>query len=305
MDNLIIKAKSLDEAITKAMLDLNTTSDNLEYNVIKEDAGFLGLGKTYEVEFWIKGSKPQGQSSFSKSENNKDAEVYEFKSEKAASASSSASSANPANFAGSTSENLDSKQEFLAGLEKSLSATNIIDKDLVNRDRKPHRKKDTFPKEPLTRDEEEIKKTIKNFLDPIFASIGTSPEIQVTIDRPERNINVVLVGEKMGLIIGKRGQTLSSLQHLLNIIVNTGDVEKARVIVDTENYKEKRRETLEHLAKSIASKVKRNKTDVSLEPMNSYERRIIHETLAGDSSIETLSCGSGMNRFVVIKYKNF
>jgi spoIIIJ-associated protein len=296
MDNLIIKAKSLDEAITKAMLDLNTTSDNLEYNVIKEDAGFLGLGKTYEVEFWIKGSKPQSESSFSKSDNNKDTEVYEFKSEKAASASNSV---------GSTSENLDSKQEFLAGLEKSLSATNIIDKDVVNRDHKPHRKKDTFPKEPLTRDEEEIKKSVKDFLDPIFASIGTNPEIQITIDRPERNINVVLVGEKMGLIIGKRGQTLSSLQHLLNIVINTGDVEKARVIVDTENYKEKRRETLEHLAKSIASKVKRNKTDVSLEPMNSYERRIIHETLANDSSIETLSCGSGMNRFVVIKYKNF
>ena len=296
MDNLTIKAKSLDEAITKAMLDLNTTSDNLEYKVVKEDSGFLGLGKTYEVEFWIKGSKPQSESSFSKSDNNKDTEVYEFKSEKAASASNSV---------GSTSENLDSKQEFLAGLEKSLSATNIIDKDVVNRDRKPHRKKDSFPKEPLTRDEEEIKKSVKDFLDPIFASIGTNPEIQITIDRPERNINVVLVGEKMGLIIGKRGQTLSSLQHLLNIVINTGDVEKARVIVDTENYKEKRRETLEHLAKSIASKVKRNKTDVSLEPMNSYERRIIHETLAGDSSIETLSCGSGMNRFVVIKYKNF
>ena len=296
MDNLTIKAKSLDEAITKAMLDLNTTSDNLEYKVVKEDSGFLGLGKTYEVEFWIKGSRPQSESSFSKSDNNKDTEVYEFKSEKAASASNSVSS---------TSENLDSKQEFLAGLEKSLSATNIIDKDVVNRDHKPHRKKDTFPKEPLTRDEEEIKKSVQDFLDPIFASIGTNPEIQITIDRPERNINVVLVGEKMGLIIGKRGQTLSSLQHLLNIVINTGDVEKARVIVDTENYKEKRRETLEHLAKSIASKVKRNKTDVSLEPMNSYERRIIHETLAGDSSIETLSCGSGMNRFVVIKYKSF
>lgn len=294
MDNLIIKAKSLDEAITKAMLDLNTTSDNLEYNVIKEDAGFLGLGKTYEVEFWIKGSKPQSESSFSKSDNNKDTEVYEFKSEKAASASNSASS------------EVDSKQEFLAGLEKSLSATNIMAaKGDYTAERKAPRKKDNFPKEPLTRDEEEIKQTVKNFLDPIFASIGTSPEIQITIDRPERNINVVLVGEKMGLIIGKRGQTLSSLQHLLNIVVNAGDVEKARVIVDTENYKEKRRETLEHLAKSIASKVKRNKTDVSLEPMNSYERRIIHETLAGDSSIETLSCGSGMNRFVVIKYKNF
>ena len=288
MEKLTIKAKSLDEAITQAMLDLNTTSDNLEYNLIKEEAGFLGLGKTVEVEFWLKGSN----NSFEKTNSSSQSDVYEFKSEKAASAQSTAG------------ESLSSKEEFLAGLEKSLSDTSaIMAKDALRTQPSRPRKKDTMPKEPLTRDENEIKEAVNTFLKPIFDAIGTQPEIQITIDRPERNINVVLVGDKMGLIIGKRGQTLSSLQHLLNIAVNAGSVEKARVIVDTENYKEKRRETLERLAKSIASKVKRNKTDVSLEPMNSYERRIIHETLANDSAIETLSCGSGQNRFVVIKYK--
>lgn len=288
MEKLTIKAKSLDEAITQAMLDLNTTSDKLEYSVIKEEAGFLGLGKTVEVEFWLKGSN----NSFEKTNSSSQSDVYEFKSEKAASAQSTAS------------ESLSSKEEFLAGLEKSLSDTSaIMAKDALRSQPSRPRKKDTMPKEPLTRDEAEIKEAVNTFLKPIFDAIGTQPEIQITIDRPERNINVVLVGDKMGLIIGKRGQTLSSLQHLLNIAVNAGSVEKARVIVDTENYKEKRRETLERLAKSIASKVKRNKTDVSLEPMNSYERRIIHETLANDSAIETLSCGSGQNRFVVIKYK--
>ena len=288
MEKLTIKAKSLDEAITQAMLDLNTTSDKLEYSVIKEEAGFLGLGKTVEVEFWLKGSN----NSFEKTNSSSQNDVYEFKSEKAASAQSTAS------------ESLSSKEEFLAGLEKSLSDTSaIMAKDALRSQPSRPRKKDTMPKEPLTRDEAEIKEAVNTFLKPIFDAIGTQPEIQINIDRPERNINVVLVGDKMGLIIGKRGQTLSSLQHLLNIAVNAGSVEKARVIVDTENYKEKRRETLERLAKSIASKVKRNKTDVSLEPMNSYERRIIHETLANDSAIETLSCGSGQNRFVVIKYK--
>lgn len=288
MEKLTIKAKSLDEAITQAMLDLNTTSDNLEYSVVKEEAGFLGLGKTVEVEFWLKGSN----NSFEKTNSSSQSDVYEFKSEKAASAQSTAG------------ESLSSKEEFLAGLEKSLSDTSaIMAKDAPRTQPNRPRKKDTMPKEPLTRDEAEIKEAVNTFLKPIFDAIGTQPEIQITIDRPERNINVVLVGDKMGLIIGKRGQTLSSLQHLLNIAVNAGSVEKARVIVDTENYKEKRRETLERLAKSIASKVKRNKTDVSLEPMNSYERRIIHETLANDSAIETLSCGSGQNRFVVIKYK--
>ena len=290
MEKLTIKAKSLDEAITQAMLDLNTTSDNLEYSVIKEEAGFLGLGKTVEVEFWLKGSA--SSNSFEKTNSSSQSDVYEFKSEKAASAQSTAG------------ESLSSKEEFLAGLEKSLSDTSaIMAKDALHSQPSRPRKKDTMPKEPLTRDEAEIKEAVNTFLKPIFDAIGTQPEIQITIDRPERNINVVLVGDKMGLIIGKRGQTLSSLQHLLNIAVNAGSVEKARVIVDTENYKEKRRETLERLAKSIASKVKRNKTDVSLEPMNSYERRIIHETLANDSAIETLSCGSGQNRFVVIKYK--
>ena len=290
MEKLTIKAKSLDEAITQAMLDLNTTSDNLEYSVIKEEAGFLGLGKTVEVEFWLKGS--MGSNSFEKTNSSSQSDVYEFKSEKAASAQNTAG------------ESLSSKEEFLAGLEKSLSDTSaIMAKDVPRTQPNRPRKKDTMPKEPLTRDENEIKEAVNTFLKPIFDAIGTQPEIQITIDRPERNINVVLVGDKMGLIIGKRGQTLSSLQHLLNIAVNAGSVEKARVIVDTENYKEKRRETLERLAKSIASKVKRNKTDVSLEPMNSYERRIIHETLANDSAIETLSCGSGQNRFVVIKYK--
>ncbi len=290
MEKLTIKAKSLDEAITQAMLDLNTTSDNLEYSVIKEESGFLGLGKTVEVEFWLKGSSPK--NTFEKTDASSGSEIYEFKSEKAASASNN-----------TAEKQLSSKEEFLAGLEKSLSDTSaVMAKDSYQRSSAP-RKKDTMPKEPLKRDEAEIKEAVTNFLKPIFASIGTDPEIQITVDRPERNINVVLVGDKMGLVIGKRGQTLSSLQHLLNLAVNAGDVEKARVIVDTENYKEKRRETLERLAKSIASKVRRNKTDVSLEPMNSYERRIIHETLAGDSSVETLSCGSGQNRFVVIKYK--
>ena len=288
MEKLTIKAKSLDEAITQAMLDLNTTSDKLEYSVIKEEAGFLGLGKTVEVEFWLKG----GNNSFEKTNSSSQSDVYEFKSEKAASAQSTAS------------ESLSSKEEFLAGLEKSLSDTSaIMAKDALRSQPSRPRKKDTMPKEPLTRDEAEIKEAVNTFLKPIFDAIGTQPEIQINIDRPERNINVVLVGDKMGLIIGKRGQTLSSLQHLLNIAVNAGSVEKARVIIDTEKKKKKRRETLERLAKSIASKVKRNKTDVSLEPMNSYERRIIHETLANDSAIETLSCGSGQNRFVVIKYK--
>ena len=294
MDKIIINAKTVDEAITKAMLELNTTSDNLEYNIVKENNGFLGLGKTIDVEFWIKGTN-LNQNSFRKESSSSNSEVYEFVSKKASSAPN-----------GST-QNLSSKEEFIEGLEKSLADTNsyVYAKDDVYRSNKNHnfKKRDSLPKEPLTRDEEEIKTSILSFLNPIFKSMNINPEISISIDRPERNINVVFVGDKMGLVIGKRGQTLASLQHLLNIVINNGDVQKAKVILDTENYKEKRRDTLERLAKSIATKVKRNKSDISLEPMSSYERRIVHEVLANDPNVETISCGDGLNRFVIIKYK--
>ena len=107
----------------------------------------------------------------------------------------------------------------------------------------------------------------------------------------------------MGVLIGKRGQTLDSLQYLVSLVVNKDSEDYIRVKLDTENYRERRKETLEHLAKNIAYKVKRTKKSVSLEPMNPYERRVIHSTLQNDKYVCTKSEGEEPFRHVVIMLK--
>jgi spoIIIJ-associated protein len=116
-------------------------------------------------------------------------------------------------------------------------------------------------------------------------------------------LTVDLSGEEMGLLIGKRGQTLDSLQYLVSLVVNKGTKEYLRVKVDTENYRERRNKTLENLAKNMAFKVKRTRRSVTLEPMNPYERRVIHSALQNDSYVTTHSEGEEPYRKVVITLK--
>ena len=118
-------------------------------------------------------------------------------------------------------------------------------------------------------------------------------------------MDIELSGDDMGVLIGKRGQTLDSLQYLVSLVVNKNAEEYIRVKVDTENYRERRKETLENLAKNIAYKVKRNKRPVSLEPMNPYERRIIHSTLQNDKYVTTHSEGDEPFRRVVVTLKRY
>lgn len=118
-----------------------------------------------------------------------------------------------------------------------------------------------------------------------------------------RSLEVELSGEEMGVLIGKRGQTLDSLQYLISLVVNKGTTEYIRVKVDTENYRQRRRETLENLAKNISYRVKRTKRPVSLEPMNPYERRIIHSALQNDRYVTTHSEGEEPYRRVVVTLK--
>lgn len=122
----------------------------------------------------------------------------------------------------------------------------------------------------------------KKFLTDVFAAMGIGVEIAAVYDESQRTLEVDLSGDEMGVLIGKRGQTLDSLQYLISLVVNKGTNEYIRVKVDTENYRQRRKETLENLAKNIAYKVKRTRRPVSLEPMNPYERRIIHSALQND-----------------------
>ena len=128
-------------------------------------------------------------------------------------------------------------------------------------------------------------------------------EVASAFNEEEKEISITLEGEDMGILIGKRGQTLDSLQYLVSLIVNKDSEDYLRVKLDTENYRDKRKKTLETLAKNIAYKVKRSKRPVSLEPMNPYERRIIHAALQNDKYVTTRSEGEEPFRHVVISLK--
>lgn len=148
-----------------------------------------------------------------------------------------------------------------------------------------------------------VEEIAKNFLNEVFAAMNMEVTVNVEFDEKEGNMDIDLSGEEMGVLIGKRGQTLDSLQYIVNLVVNKESDDYIRVKLDTENYRQRRRETLENLAKNIAYKVKKTKRPVSLEPMNPYERRIIHSALQGDKLVSTHSEGDEPFRKVVVTLK--
>lgn len=206
MEFIEISAKTVDDAITEALVKLGTTSDKIEYEVIeKGSAGFIGIGR----------------------------------------------------------------------------------KDAVIKARKKYTVEDDT----------------REFLTKVFAAMGL--EVEIMIEKPEDSnvVSVELKGNDMGVLIGKRGQTLDSLQYLTNLAVNRNAESFVKVKIDTEDYRKRRRETLENLARNIAYKVKRTKRPVSLEPMNPFERRVIHSTLQNDKFVTTHSEGEEPYRHVVVTLK--
>lgn len=146
-----------------------------------------------------------------------------------------------------------------------------------------------------------IEEVASDFLKSVFQAMNL--EVKVIINVHEDMMDVELSGDEMGILIGKRGQTLDSLQYLLSLVVNKESESYVKVKVDTENYRQRRRETLEGLAKNIAFKVKRTKRSVSLEPMNLFERRVIHSALQNDRYVTTKSEGEEPYRHVVVSLK--
>lgn len=149
-----------------------------------------------------------------------------------------------------------------------------------------------------------VEDTIREFLDNMFTAMNMQVHVDMTLDMDAGTADIELSGEDMGLLIGKRGQTLDSIQYLVSLVANKEKEKYVKVKVDTENYRERRKETLESLARNIAYKVKRSKHAVSLEPMNPYERRIIHSALQNDKFVSTKSEGEDPFRHVVIFLKN-
>ena len=158
---------------------------------------------------------------------------------------------------------------------------------------------------PVLTDEQvdEVKQRAETFLADVFQAMDLDAKVSSSYDRETGMLTIEMKGENMGVLIGKRGQTLDSLQYLVSLVVNKGIEGYIHVKADTENYRERRKKTLENLAKNIAVKVKRNRSSVALEPMNPYERRIIHSALQGDRYVTTYSEGEEPYRKVIVTMK--
>ncbi len=187
-----------------------------------------------------------------------------------------------------TEETVQSPVKEEAPVEKTVEPETVSEK-----------KEETLP----DLDEAKYEKIIKDFLNDVFKAMEISADVKVSFNKAEGSIDVDLEGPDMGVLIGKRGQTLDSLQYLLSLVVNKNSSDYIRIKVDTENYRKRRKDTLENLAKNLSFKVKRTRRPVSLEPMNPYERRIIHSALQNDRYVTTHSEGEEPFRRVVITLK--
>ena len=279
MDYITVTAKNLDDAITEALVQLEVTSDRLDYEVIEKGSdGFLGFGRKQAV---IKARR-------------KEEPVVEVKAEK--------------------KEEKPVKVEKAAKVEKTEHAEKKepVKTETKNEFKKEHKKEKDFKKAPKkeVREETELAKVepatieaCEKFVEDVL-NVMNMEEVKVTSTVDEEGaLSITMEGKNMGILIGKRGQTLDSLQYLTNRVANKMQDGYVRVKLDTEDYRRRRKETLENLAKNIASKVKRTRRTVALEPMNPYERRIIHAALQSDPHVTTHSEGEEPYRKVVVTLK--
>ena len=291
MEYIEVTGKSVEEAITNACTKLGIPSDKLDYEVIdKGNSGFLGIfnSKPAKIKAREKQEEPVVEQVKVQEPKNviETAVNTEKKFEKKAD-----------NF-----KKAEPKKEFKAEPKKDFKKEYKPADNHKNAEVKEAPKAEAQPKaEPFTAEQKEvIKKDIKEFLNNMFGAMNMEVKADITFDDEENSVNVDLSGDNMGVLIGKRGQTLDSIQYLTSLVINKNSEKYVRVKLDTENYRKRRKETLESLAKNIAYKVKRSRRPVSLEPMNPYERRIIHSALQADKFVSTRSEGEEPFRHVVV-----
>ena len=242
-DYITLSAKTLDDAITEALVQLGVTSDRLDYIVVEKGSeGFLGIGRKQAV---IKARRKREEKPVEET------------------------------------------------VEESKVETPV--KEEVKPEKKTEKKEVELAKvEPQTIE------TCEKFIYDVMNAMGMDDVKVTSVVDEEGALSINMEGSNMGILIGKRGQTLDSLQYLTNRVANKMQDGYVRVKLDTEDYRRRRKETLENLAKNIASKVKRTRKTVSLEPMNPYERRIIHSALQSDPAVSTHSEGEEPYRRVVV-----
>ena len=299
MEETTVSAKTLDDAITEALIQLGVTSDQLEYDVIeKGNAGFLGIGRKQAV---IKARRK-----VEKKVN--DEPVIDFSDAvKGVMKDSKSDNYHKHNNRDNKKKKDNRKKENYHKNNKNVTATEKTEKvkeetvktEKKEKNDKPHKPVQERKEIELAKVEDITVKTCEEFLTNVLKAMDMEVEIKTSIDE-EGALCIEMNGDNMGILIGKRGQTLDSLQYLTNRVANKAQDGYVRVKLDTEDYRRRRKETLENLAKNIAHKVKRTRRSVSLEPMNPYERRIIHSALQGDRSVTTHSEGEEPYRRVVV-----
>ena len=272
MKEITVSAKTVNDAITEASIQLGVSSDQMEYDVIeKGSAGFFGIGSKQAVI----------RARLKKVEEPAIEEIV--------------------------------KKEVVKKVEKKVEEKRPEEKkhqEKRHSDKKHHDKKHVEKvEEKVVEPKKEIETTVvteetmkicEAFLIDVLKAMGMEAvEVESKIDE-DGALSMELKGDNMGILIGKRGQTLDSLQYLTNRVANKSQDGYVRVKLDTEDYRRRRKQTLENLAKNIAYKVKRSRKAVALEPMNPYERRIIHSALQGDERVSTHSEGEEPYRRVVI-----
>ncbi|MCH5273633.1 MAG: protein jag [Lachnospiraceae bacterium] len=189
-----------------------------------------------------------------------------------------------------------------AGIKFGVS-TESIEYEVIEKESSGFLGLNKKPAKIRARKKEEKKNPADDFLSKVFEAMGVKAEAEIEYNEEEKTMNINLTGSDMGMLIGKRGQTLDSLQYLVSLVVNKDSDTFIKVKLDTENYRERRKETLENLAKNIANKVRRTRRSVALEPMNPYERRIIHSVLQNNKYVETHSEGDEPYRKVIVSLK--
>ena len=307
MDSARVSARNYDEALTKALIELGTTSDNVDVEIIERGTnGFLGIigVKPWTLKVTVKKSK--------------DIEVAKKKNTNVAKNV-------PASAAPKVSEKVREQKSPIEKKDEPVKEPVAQKKEVkvepVETSKAKEEGKETFTeavdeytkfygednyessnKKILTNDElEAVRGVVDSFLNDLFKAMDLPAHANYNFSFKTNELSIVIEGEEdLGVLIGKRGQTLDSLQYILSLVVNKSSESYIRIKLDTENYRKKRKEKLELLAKNIASKVKKTGRFTELEPMNAYERRIIHAVLQGDNMVSTKSVGEEPFRHITI-----
>lgn len=291
MEYIEVTGKSVEEAITNACTKLGIPSDKLDYEIIeKGNSGFLGIFNSKPAK--IKAREKQEEPEVKSVEAPKKSEAPVHTENKFEKKADDFKKSEPKKEFKSEPKKEFKKEHKPADNKKNVEPAKESPKD----EAQPQPKEEPFTEEQ----KEVIRKDIKAFLDSMFGAMSMEVNADITFDDEENSVNVDLSGDNMGVLIGKRGQTLDSIQYLTSLVINKNSEKYVRVKLDTENYRKRRKETLESLAKNIAYKVKRSRRPVSLEPMNPYERRIIHSALQADKFVSTRSEGEEPFRHVVV-----